>query len=1058
MPNLKKSSVSLGLLLVSALLILCREDHPGSRRAAPEVRLSEPSSYVVSCSTKPTRPSSLEILTSARPQSGELAFAETQSYEVHLKAGQLANVIVDQKQTDVVVCLYDQEGKILLSVDRPTGGEQPEVLAWTNKESGTFRLEIRRLGQGPAARYIATLTTDSRPDAKELAGQRASTLTNVAEELRRNHDPKAWRLAQKNYLEALSFWEIASDYRSKGDTLYRLGELERRRLRQERAAIRHLGESLPLLREAHLPFTEAQARMALGSSLLSIGEASDSSTHFVHAAALFRELEDLNREATARNELAYSYQLQGRNQEALVTFGQAIDCWRLARQPGEEATSRHNRGVLYWTIGKTTEARLDLFAALRIRERFAQTGEARELHVATLNVIGGTYYSDGNFSDALHYLQQVLSVRREIGDRRGEAVTLGTIGLILERLHRFREAVSFQQQSVRLFAASGNKLEQAKAYHRLGLCLTSDGRTKEAAAALESAITGARRFGDLQLEAAASYGLAKLARNEGDLETSWTLVQRTLESIEKLRTGVSTFDLRVDLQVSYQAYYDFAVSLLVEIGQRAPQSQAYQLALEVADKARARGLVDLIKESGAQGHQNVPPLLLARRKEVWTAIRNRHQLIDNQNPELVIQGSEREDTLLRSLEKELLEIDATIENSRHSSKGLVQPETLQVRNLQARIMDQNSLLLFYKLAEPRSFLWVVGQTSLEVFPLSSRQHLEKLARQVHRGLSAPVGNSLQVQVDLTLAKLADELLGPVIPRSSGKRLVIVADGALQLVPFSALPVLGERAPSEGTIPLVVLNEIVMVPSLSTLVALHDRQAVRPRTPRSLALVADPVFSIDDTRVLGRSRTRSGVLNSKLGLPKRYVRLPFSRLEAHLAAEEAQEIPVLHLLDFSANRRSILDGRLSKYSIIHFATHAELSPGNPALGKLVLSLVDERGNPLDGNLYSGEIFGLKLPTELVVLSACDSGLGDDIRGEGMIGLPYAFLNAGAQAVLGSLWQVDDRAGASLMRDFYHYLFRRGKGPAAALRHAQINQWQKHVRPRFWAGFELQGLSH
>jgi CHAT domain-containing protein len=163
------------------------------------------------------------------------------------------------------------------------------------------------------------------------------------------------------------------------------------------------------------------------------------------------------------------------------------------------------------------------------------------------------------------------------------------------------------------------------------------------------------------------------------------------------------------------------------------------------------------------------------------------------------------------------------------------------------------------------------------------------------------------------------------------------------------------------------------------------------------------------------------------------------------------------LGFEASRATINRTDLSRYRIVHFATHGIVDYQHPELSGLVLSLVDEKGNPQDGFLRMHDIYNLKLPVDLVVLSACNTGLGREVKGEGFIGLTRSFMYAGAGGVVASLWKVDDDATAEFMKHFYESIFQKGMTPAAALREAQIAMWQqpRWQSPYYWAAFVIQG---
>ncbi|MBO0798005.1 MAG: CHAT domain-containing protein, partial [Blastocatellia bacterium] len=336
------------------------------------------------------------------------------------------------------------------------------------------------------------------------------------------------------------------------------------------------------------------------------------------------------------------------------------------------------------------------------------------------------------------------------------------------------------------------------------------------------------------------------------------------------------------------------------------------------------------------------------------------------------------------------------------------------------------------------------------------------------------------------AALSRMLLAPAAEQLKSKRLLIVGDGALQYLPFGALPVPvmdehenggkgeKERAGKSREInrhplaqlPLIVEHEIVNLPSASTLAVLRRELDGRKPAPKEVAVLADPVFSPDDDRVEHANLAQGAQTNNEnlavLGRALRdvregLVRLPMTREEAQAILTLTPQNNRLEALGFRASHATATSSELSQYRIVHFATHGLLDSEHPNLSGLVLSMVDERGRPQDGFLALNEIFNLKLPAELVVLSACQTGLGKEIKGEGMVGLTRGFMYAGAARVVSSLWRVDDTATAELMKLFYQGMMREGMRPAAALRAAQIEMWKKPQwqTPFYWGAFVLQG---
>ncbi|MCI0421169.1 MAG: CHAT domain-containing protein, partial [Acidobacteria bacterium] len=269
-------------------------------------------------------------------------------------------------------------------------------------------------------------------------------------------------------------------------------------------------------------------------------------------------------------------------------------------------------------------------------------------------------------------------------------------------------------------------------------------------------------------------------------------------------------------------------------------------------------------------------------------------------------------------------------------------------------------------------------------------------------------------------------------------------------------------------PLIVSHEIVALPSASVALALRQQTAGRKPASKTLAVLADPVFSKDDPRIASSGKSRAAAVEEtspmadatrsagESGLAD-LVRLRFSRLEAGEITRLAADKMKLEALDFKASRALATSDEIGQYRLIHFATHGLINSLHPELSGIVLSLVDEQGRPQSGFLRLYDIYNLKLRADLVVLSACQTALGKEVKGEGLIGLTRGFMYAGAPRVVASLWRIDDRASAELMKRFYQGMLGEGLRPAAALRAAQVSMWKdkRWQAPQYWAAFTFQG---
>lgn len=421
-------------------------------------------------------------------------------------------------------------------------------------------------------------------------------------------------------------------------------------------------------------------------------------------------------------------------------------------------------------------------------------------------------------------------------------------------------------------------------------------------------------------------------------------------------------------------------------------------------------------------------------------------------------------------------------------------------------LDSETLLLEYMLGEAGSVLWAVTRNSVNLYELPGRAAIEQAAQQVIDLLTArlPRDNETNLeayqrasrtrsQFPAAVAALSRMILGPVASQLHGQRLLIVADGKLHFIPFAVLPKPQVDEPRGArpierqaradwkNQPLILDHEIVSLPSASALGLLRRRGKTRAAAPKLLALLADPVFERNDPRFrpgfgmespLAASTQNSpdaenqprAAANSDIfrtvGTGGTLKRLRFARQEADqilTSLSAAERAASLSAFDFAANQALALSPELAQYRYLHFATHGLLDNERPELSGIALSLLDRDGQEQDGFLRLIEIYNLKLAADLVTLSACETGLGKQVKGEGIVGLTRGFLHAGASRVLVSLWKVDDRASARLMGRVYEGIFREKRSPAAALRKAQLSFRQDPALndPFFWAAFVLHG---
>jgi CHAT domain-containing protein/tetratricopeptide (TPR) repeat protein len=516
----------------------------------------------------------------------------------------------------------------------------------------------------------------------------------------------------------------------------------------------------------------------------------------------------------------------------------------------------------------------------------------------------------------------------------------------------------------------------------------------------------------------------------------------------------------------------------------------------IAEQGRARSLLDVLADGHAVISAGVPPDLIKRRSENLA----NQQLTGVQLTGVSIAGETPKQTFTE-LEAELERLAAEFESLENQIKAasprlnsLVHTRSLTLDEVQRRVLDDETALLEYSLGEQSSYLWVITRQNAALFKLPAGATMDQLAMDLRAQLIPPRLQRRNVGIDVptadqqrglglgTAAPATDTAafsrasralykvaLAPAASMIGNRRLVIVADGALNFVPFEALVTTDRGGDYSSLDYLIKTNKVSYAPSASVTAAVRDQKRA---VGRNILLVADPVFSANDPRLpTGSAATRAEVTRglgldsavkdvtgqaTQSGSPLTLPRLTGTRIEAEQIARLAERSGAQTdlWLDLSANEDQMKTRDIQSYRVLHIATHGVLDAMRPQFSGLVLSLVGNKGDD-DGFLRTSEVFNIRLGAPLVMLSACESGLGKVKRGEGVIGLSRAFMYAGATTVGVTLWSVADKPTAELMTDFYQRLLGPNPSPSDAMREAQLAMisGKKYSAPFYWAPFVL-----
>ena len=977
-----------------------------------------------------------------------IAGGQTATFRLVVAPQAFTHGVVDQGDVDLTVDVFEPTGARMARFDQRERGA--EFVSFIAPMGGTYRVEVRTVA--PTERRTAYTVWFDRPRSPGMDDDgliRAEALTTDAKGLLKKGDRESVQQA------AVLF-----------------------------------GQALPLWRAAGQRGAELSTLVGVGDANYALSEYADADRIYREALALSRDVAvaDRRTEAEVLNNLAMIAWPRGEIPEALSLLQQALDQWRALKFAFGEATALSNRGILLRQSGEYDQARQHYARALTLfRSLHDRRGEA-----FALNNIAIVLESLGERREALDNLRRAVRLFREVGDAKAAGRALLAQARIQLALGDRAASLVAVQLAMPPIHASGDRLAESDAVEHLGRVRDASGDRVQARAEFDSALVRYRAIGSRRgasdslhdmgvshlrggdaatalpfllqalelrrsigmpgLEADTLFRIAQAERAAGDLDRARADLEAALDRAEQLRAGVFERELRAAYFSSSQSYYSEYIDLLVQLERSRPDAGFGALAFEAVERARARGVLELLAESRASLPASGNQALLARERELRRAITNRSWQLWQQANRPAVATDEPLTSNIDALLREYRDIEAEIRRTDPRSSTVQTAKPASVETVQRDLLDDRTALLEYALGDERSYLWIVTTGAINVVELPGRGTIERHARRysalvrvAHSGDTAPGATAAR---DAEASALARILLAPA-GRALLDRLIVVPDGALHDVPFAALPDPLHRGA------LVVRHEVVTLPSATTLVVLRRELASRRPAPKLVAVLADPVFDPTDSRVRSPRALRS---HAVVPDARPLTRLPFSRDEADRILALAPERQRLKATDFDASRELAASAEMSQYQFVHFATHAFRDDRRPMLSGIVLSLVGPGGEERNGFLRLPDVFALRLHAELVVLSACETGSGGQAHGEGLSGLTLAFFYAGAARVLSTLWKVDDEATAEMMALFYKELLSgRNTSPAAALRSAQnaLQQQRRWRDPYYWSGFVLYG---
>jgi CHAT domain-containing protein/uncharacterized protein HemY len=1020
-------------------------------------------------------------------------------------------------------------------------------LADLKGEACTLRRLARRYSSAKDFEKAKSTNEKSISLGRQLKDQRAVayTLIDIGEDYKEYDSPAN---ALTFYEQALAIFRQLGDRKGEATALYSLG-YALGRIGKIREALQSYEPFLTISRVENDLLGQALALTAIGGANYVLGEEELALQAYQQAVPIWNQLNHKQGEAITRKNIALVYDDWGDWQSARDTYISSLAVFKSLLKGSYPSACQtqvlnENRTVcnsianaldtlaeLNNSLGEPQRAQEILQESLVIRRTLSQPQGLG----ATLSRIAYAYLLQEKPNDALTACEEALPYVKQATDLRKQASVLTFRGVARVALNQQLQAVEDFEQALKLHEETGNRRGLGITLDQMGRAFASSKKFAKAFEHYDRALAIWREVKDEDWETRTLYNIAKAERDRGepgDLIHALAQIDRALQIVEHRRTTLNSKQLRISYFANKGDMYELFIDLKMQLRNAGAASDCVASAWEASERARARTLLDTLSEAhvdrevGAAGGATDPQLkkLVARRVLLTGRL---HSLGERQANLLAGPPKPKEVSTtadeIKALTNEYDEVEAQLHSQDPHYAALVKPKPLTLSEIQGQL-DADTSLVTFSLGEKRSYVWVVSSNSIQGVELPKREQIEGAVRQLSTALTARnraekneaavafknrIANA-DANTSEAAARLSEMVLGPIASLLGNKRLLIVADGALQVIPFPSLPVpaaaetssttaantVASKNPVRANEPRLLLedHEVINLPSASVLAVQRHELANRKPAPHAAAVIANPVFDPNDERVkdalrsggklgaAGKRRPQSNNVESPpvkplvpdanapaaassdlsralrdIGLGEIPPPLFFSFDEAEAIVKVAPKGETLAAINFDASRATAMSAELSKYRFIHIATHGIMDLEHPELSGLVLSLVDRQGKKQDGYLRLHDIYNLNLPAELVVLSACETGIGKQIKGEGLIALTRGFMYAGAKSVVASLWKVNDIATADLMAEFYRQMFVNNLKPAAALQKAQVkmSQSKRWHAPYYWAGFVITG---
>jgi CHAT domain-containing protein len=821
-----------------------------------------------------------------------------------------------------------------------------------------------------------------------------------------------------------------------------------------------------------------------GKLFKQIGKNKESIDSFRKAIIIAKQVNSIEHEIKCIRQLSAVYYLldDKKNFSRLIneSYQKAIDI----NFEREEGYSAFNLGLYYWSIDDYSKA----FHYFNISYNISLKFDDKEDQSESLMSIGIVYRDMGLYEKALEYLFSALKINKKINNNIQIIYDLNNIGIIYRKrgylnnnINDFNSALGFYTQALNLAIKTNNFIYESRILNNIGSLLTYINKNNEAIEYLKKAYFKARAINDFETMSSSLNNMGIVNTNLGNYNESIKNYKESINLAQKMNRRQTLWEAYFEMGDSYKRQnknylainsykisisiiedirakinqeeyrtsylgtdkrlevYHGLIDLLVFMNKIKPDQQFNDDSFYYQERAKARSFLDSLEVSNIDIDKGINFKLISHEKEILNDIS--HLYLNLLNDDLPLKEKISLNDELKRKEEEYDSLKREIRANSPSYAGIKYPDIIKFKDSQKLLPNSRTAFIAYCLGKSNGYAFVVTKKRLKIFSIPGSQQLQMKISLHLKNLTDKENHDFKLSHELYSL-----LVYPGLDREI-KTIIFCPDDILNYLPFETLLF----SPNNNDW-LIKKYNVSYAPSISSLreLVLRERRD-HPKLSKDIFLAGDPDYGEHEVSTDMESGSLEGFYN---GTPIKLGRLEFSSLELKKISALFNKNKFSSFYKKEANEQLLKTKNLNGYKIIHLAAHTLIDDRNPGRSSIILSL--NQNSEEDGFLQMREIFNLRMNADLVTLSACDTGLGQLIRGEGIVGLNRAFFFAGANAVLMSLWAVHDEASSQLMERFYYHL-KKGTSISNALRSAKIEMIGSRnlSHPYYWAGFVISG---